>query len=182
MIITVAKAEKAKLDPAAAEIISLLAEGSFRDAHGVLQKVISASSDKELTVAEVERVTGAPQSTLVNQFIEAIDRKDTNAGLSVLSDIEEQATDTQIFMKLVLHKVRSILLLRFAQNLEPLIEAQFSDTDVAFLKEISARAGSSVNARALHSLLGAQTKLGATHIPTLPLELALIELSEESTK
>ena len=179
MVTSVAKQEGFTLEPASADLIALLAEGSFRDAHGVLQKIIFSSSgkNKKVSVKEVETVTGAPQGALVNQFIEAIDKKDTDAGLSTLSDLSKQGVDMQVFLKLVLHKLRSILLIRFAKNLVPVVKEQFGDDDVSFLEELSTRKGSNINAATLKVLLEAYAKLGVAHIPTLPIELALIDLS-----
>src|SRR3989344_2774966 len=56
----VAKKEGATLERDAAELIALLAEGSYRDALSILQKVLASSSDNRLTREEVEKTTGAP--------------------------------------------------------------------------------------------------------------------------
>ncbi|MEK7515958.1 MAG: AAA family ATPase, partial [Patescibacteria group bacterium] len=66
MTTAVAKKEGCTLAPDAAELISLLAEGSYRDALSVLQKVFTASTDtstslsagKKLSREEVEKATG----------------------------------------------------------------------------------------------------------------------------
>jgi DNA polymerase-3 subunit gamma/tau len=176
MVTNVAKQEGYTLEPTSADLISLLAEGSFRDAHGVLQKIIFSSKDKKISVLEVEAVTGAPRAEMVNQFIEAIDRKDISLGLATLSDISKAGVDVHVFMKLVLHKLRSILLLRYAENLKKVVEEQFGKEDIAFLEKISERKGSNINARALSAMLGAYAGIGVAHLPTLPVEIALIEL------
>ncbi len=176
MVLNVAKQEGYTLEPTSADLIALLAEGSFRDAHGVLQKIIFSSKDKKISVEEVESVTGAPRGELVNQFIEAIDRKDLEAGLATLSDLSRAGVDMKVFMKLVLHKLRSILLLRFAKNLKPVVEEQFGSDDFSFLEKISERKGSNVNASVLSAILGAYAQIGVAHIPALPIELVLIEL------
>ena len=176
MVINVAKQEGFTLEPTSADLIALLAEGSFRDAHGVLQKIVFSSKDKKISVEEVESVTGAPRGEIVNQFIESIDKRDLSAGLSSLSDISKEGVDMHVFLKLVLHKLRSILLLRFAKNLESIIKEQFNDEDFAFLLNISERKGSNINAATLSELLGAYSKIGSAHIPPLPIELSLIRM------
>jgi len=176
MVTNVAKQEGFTLESASAELIALLAEGSFRDAHGVLQKIIFSSKDKKISVDEVEQVTGAPSSVLINDFIESVDKKDLEDALGALSKAVENGVDMRVFMKLVLYKMRSILLLRFAKNLEKIIEEQFSTEDFSFLKDISLRKGSGINAQVLSVFLEAYTKIGNAHISQLPIELALISL------
>ncbi|OGG71769.1 DNA polymerase III, subunit gamma and tau, partial [Candidatus Kaiserbacteria bacterium RIFCSPHIGHO2_12_FULL_56_13] len=68
----VAKKEGCMLAPDAAELIALLAEGSYRDALSVLQKVLTVSSDKKLLREEVEKATGAPKRELVHSLIYAL--------------------------------------------------------------------------------------------------------------
>lgn len=176
MVSRVAKDEGFTLEPASAELIALLAEGSFRDAHGVLQKIIYASTDKKISVEEVEKVTGAPKSKLIHDFIEALSVKDLNAALGVLQDVSAQALDTKLFLTLVLHRVRTIMLLRYAKNLEKTLEAQFSEDDFTFLVSISERKDVAINSQLLSSLLDAVSNIEIATIPTLPIELALIEL------
>ena len=176
MVTNVAKQEGFSLEPASADLIALLAEGSFRDAHGVLQKIIFSSKDKKISVSEVEQVTGAPPATLINEFIESVDKKDLDSALEGLSKASEEGVDMRVFLKLALHKMRSILLLRFAKNLEGIIDEQFSEEDFKFLKKISAKKGSGINSNTLRELLDAYSKIGNAHIPQLPIELALITL------
>src|SRR4051812_87712 len=75
MVLDVAKKEKYSLEPASAELIALLGDGSFRDTHGILQKVISSSKDKKISREEVEMVTGAPRGALINEFVAAFDEQ-----------------------------------------------------------------------------------------------------------
>src|SRR6185503_9924439 len=56
----VAKKEGVTLAPDAADLIAMLAEGSYRDALSVLQRVLS-SGDTKLSRADVEAATGAPR-------------------------------------------------------------------------------------------------------------------------
>ncbi|HVB19942.1 MAG TPA: DNA polymerase III subunit gamma/tau, partial [Candidatus Paceibacterota bacterium] len=61
MVAVVAKKEGYALAPDAAELIALLAEGSYRDALSVLQKVFAGAEGKSLSREAVEAATGAPR-------------------------------------------------------------------------------------------------------------------------
>ncbi len=176
MVKEVAKKEGFSIESASAELIAMLADGSFRDAHGMLQKVLSSSKDKKVSVAEVEVVTGAPKGKLVNDFIEALDTRSLDKGLTVVQTVVADNIDIKIFLKLVLHKVRAILLLRYAKHMKKTIEEQFSEEDSAFLLQSAQNKDSYITASVLYELLGAYDATDRAYISQLPLELALIQL------
>jgi len=182
MISNIAKKEKFTLEPASADLIAMLAEGSFRDAHGVLQKILSSSKDKKISIEEVEMVTGAPKGKLINDFIEAVALKKLDDALMVVGDVVAQNLDVKTFMKLVLHKIRVILLLRYAKEMEGGFKEQFEKEDFEFLKKIShdkENKGFYINAEVLCELLGAYDSISRSYITQLPVELALVKLLKE---
>lgn len=176
MIVEVAKKEKFTLEPASADLIAMLAEGSFRDALGILQKILSSSKDKKVSIAEVELVTGAPKGQLVNDFIKAIAEKKLDDALKVVETIVSQNFDMKTFMKLVLHKIRVVLLLKYAKEMEKGFEEQFVKEDFDFLKKMSENKDSNINSDVLYELLGAYDAIARSYITQLPIELALVKL------
>ena len=83
LVLDVAKKEGAALEPAAAELVALMGDGSFRDTLGILQKVLTMSADAKLTEAEVAKVVGAPPAALVNRFLRALAGKDIASALEI---------------------------------------------------------------------------------------------------
>lgn len=178
MIERVAKEEGFTLELAAADLVALLADGSFRDAHGILQKVIGASRDKKVSLAEVELVTGAPRGELVNGVVAAIESGDIASALGVVRKVADANIDMKVFISLLLEKVRAVLLLKFAPDMKGEVLEQFTDEDGKFLEDI-ARGGGKINSKTLAALLDAYVATGRSAIPQLPLELALINLLGE---
>jgi DNA polymerase-3 subunit gamma/tau len=176
MVTKVAKKEGFTLPPAAAELIALLAEGSFRDAQGVLQKVISSSKDTEVSVEEVETVTGAPKGELINGLLAAIARGDLSGGLAAVNKAVGENIDMKVFVKLTLQKLRAIMLLRHAPELEESIQEQFGEEDIELLRELAHERGSVLDSHALKELLVAYDETGRSAVPQLPVELALVSL------
>jgi DNA polymerase-3 subunit gamma/tau len=175
LAMNVAKKEGYSLEPASAELIALLGDGSFRDTHGMLQKVLSASSDKKISVEEVELVTGAPKASLINDFITALDIKDAANGLKAIKAASDQNIDMSVFLKLALHKIRSLLLLKFAPDMVATIEDDFSEEDFIFLKELAAKKELHINSKTIIELLNAQEQMRISPIPELPLELVFTQ-------
>lgn len=179
VVLAIAKKEGFEIEPASAELIALLGDGSFRDTEGILQKVLSSSGDKKISAQEVEMVTGAPRSSLVNEFIEALDAENVSAALMAVDKAAKANVDMRAFLKLTLHKVRLILLLRFAREMETGIQEEVSDTDFIFLKKLAAHAESKIGSRTIVELLHAAEGLGYTYLPSLPLEMAVLKLGKK---
>jgi len=175
-VLNVAKKEKFTLEPAAADLVALLADGSFRDAHGILQKIIASSRDKKVSVEEVELVTGAPKSALVNAVLEGVEEGKLEQALGAVREAAEANIDMKVFLKLLLQKVRAVLLLRFAPDMTDTIEEQVGDEDFKLLKKLAENKDSKINSDVLRILLEAYDNTGRSYISQLPLELALIAI------
>jgi len=110
--LTIAKLEGAVLEPAAAELVALLGDGSFRDAHGILEKVISMTSQaafakasasrRKITREEIEQVTGAPKAELVRDILEALVEKDIEKGMKAIQGATAANAEMKLFAKLIL--------------------------------------------------------------------------------
>ncbi len=182
MVVSVAKKEGFSLEPSSADLIALLAEGSFRDAQGILQKIFSSSKDKKVSVEEVETVTGAPRADLLNALLEAFEQGSAEEGLGAVSKAVAQGSDMKVFMRLLLERVRAVLLLRFAKDIRGRIEEEFSERDFSLISKIAGTKETRINAALLRRLLETQAEVTRAYIPHLPLELAVIELCEGQVK
>lgn len=176
MVLDVSTKEGFKLDPASAELISLLGDGSFRDTHGILQKVLSSSVDKKITHDEVEMVTGAPRKQLVMQFLGALSNKDLAGTLSLIQQASKDNIDIKTFLKLILHKIRTVLLIRYAPELAKGFEEEVGEDEFKVLKSLADAKESFINSQCVLELIEAQEKTKFADISVLPLELALIKL------
>jgi DNA polymerase III gamma/tau subunit len=142
----------------------------------ILQKVIGATSDKNISIEQVEIITGSPKGVLLNNIIEAIEKADLNKGLKSLHETVKQNIDSKLFLRLLIERVRSVLLLRFAKDLETEIRDNYTDTDFKFLKDMADNKSSKVNSKILDELLKAYEEINFSAVKEIPLELALIRL------
>lgn len=177
LVIKTAKKEGFVLEPASAELIALLGDGSFRDTHGILQKVIHSSKDEKISVEEVQKVTGAPKSTLVNGYIEALAEKNIEKGMQAILQASEHNIDMKVYLKLILMKLRGVLLHRFAPKEKKYLEEMFGE-EIGFVEKHSVDSKETITSATLKRLLEAYEEVSFSHIPQLPLELALIDLSD----
>jgi DNA polymerase-3 subunit gamma/tau len=170
----IAKAEGYELDAGSAELIAILGDGSFRDAEGVLQKVLNFSKSKKVKREEVEAITGAPKTLLVNDLLAALADKNLEAGIATVKRATEENLDMKLYLKLVIQKFRMGIILRYAPKLEKEMSGELSEDDLNFLKEIKDK--SAFNSQALSALLEAYQNTDRAFISELPLELALIKI------
>jgi DNA polymerase III subunit gamma/tau len=179
-IAEIAKEEKYDLDSDAAELVAILGDGSFRDALGVLQKVLNFSKGKNVKREEVEKITGAPKATLVNSFLVALAEKDLEAGMTALKTAAGQNLDMKLFTKLIVEKMRGVLLARHAPKLMETMAGGFGESDLEFVKDLAKKDKDGIlRSKTLASLLRAYQNIDRAFIPELPLELALLEILGE---
>jgi len=173
LVLDVVKKEGASMTPAAAELVALMGEGAFRDTLGILQKVLTISSDEKLTEEEVAKVVGAPGSQTVNAFLKALAAKNIDDAVATFHKALESGADAKTFIMLAITKVRAVLLIRFAPKTEKELMGQFGEDDVVLLKALSGKDGAAINSNVLAELLTALLETPRSPMPQIPLELAL---------
>jgi DNA polymerase-3 subunit gamma/tau len=176
VVIAIAKKEGFTLEPASADLVALLGDGSFRDAQSILQKVMGSSKDRKISLEEVVAVTGAPKGEMINDFIRAIDENNLEIGLKSISQATEANIDLLLYFKLVLHKMRAILLLRNLKSAEENLKEEMTDTDFIFLKSLADKKPSKINSDTLLTLLTHYDLVAKAYLPEMVLELVLSKI------
>jgi DNA polymerase-3 subunit gamma/tau len=176
LVTDVAKKEGTTIEPAAAELVALMGEGSFRDTLGILQKVLTLSSDAKLTEEEVAKVVGAPKGKLVNEFLEMLALKQPGEAVAIFHKALQGGASAQAFIMLAMQKVRGVLLLRFQPKAESELAGQFGQDDITYLKDLAGQKGAAINAEVLAQLITAYIETARAPIQEIPLELALYRL------
>ena len=175
VLTTVAKKEGFTLEKSAAELIALLAEGSFRDSLSILQKVLSVSKDTKVDIAEVEVVAGAPRGELIRSLMKALADKDSSSALKAIEQAVTANLDMRILARLLIHRMRAVLLMRYAPEIAETVAKELTEADIELAKSIVKNPG--VTSETLRALLRAYGDMAYAAVPHVPLELAVIELS-----
>ncbi len=180
MIFDIAKKEGFELDHGSTELIAMLGDGSYRDTLGILQKVVNFSKTKKIKKEDVEKITGAPKTTLVNEFLLAIVNKNIEEGIKIIQKSSTENLDMKLYLKLIIQKLRIAIILRYAPKLEKEISFDLSEIDLEFLKElIKSDKEGMLRSKSLSILLEAYQNIDRAFIAELPLELALIKILGE---
>jgi DNA polymerase-3 subunit gamma/tau len=176
VITSVAKKEGYKLAEGGAELIAILSDGAFRDALGTLQKVISFSKDKIINIEEIEEITGAPNTTLVEDFLLAIAQKDIEKGYECISKASKQNIEMMVYLKMIISRLRYALMLRYAPSSKKYIEQALGERDIKFITELISSKPEHISSVTLLILLSTYQELRNSVINELPLELALVKI------
>ena len=183
VVTSVAKKEGYAVDDASAELVALLGDGSFRDTLGIVQKILSYSKEpasakgssvaRKISQDEVLLVTGAPAIELVHDVISSIANKDLELGLTSVKKAVSGNIDMSVFLKLILHTARAVLLVRFGA--ETSVKGDLSEKEFSFISGLAKKDGV-FSSQTLVELLTAYERTTGAYIPSLPLELALVNI------
>ena len=175
----IAKAEKFELSKAAADLIAVAADGSFRDALGVTQKVILASGDEIGDADEVAAIIGAPRTTLLMAVVAALHQKDVEKGLEAVATATAEHVEMKLFVRLLLERVRAVMLIRNLPAKKEELLAHFNEEESELIAGYAAEATTPLNSHLLVRLLTVAEQTSRTQLPYLPLEIALVEACEK---
>jgi len=180
-VFDIARKEKFNMDPQAADMVAIAADGSFRDALGITQKVMLASGDKLAGADEVASILGAPKNVLLMDILEAFDSGSTEKALHAVGSAVSAHVDMKLFMKLLLERVRAVILIRHNQADADMLLEQYAEDDRALLKAYAEKTGSHIHSHLLLRLLEAAEQTGKSFLPQLPLEIAIVDILGEKS-
>jgi DNA polymerase-3 subunit gamma/tau len=171
-----AKKEGYSIEPSAADLVAFLADGSYRDALSALEKVLATSTDKKITREEAERATGVPRLSLVVAFVRALAQGAPGEALANIRHVSAEGIDLPLYLALTLELTRTILLVRHAPELRKEIATELGEDEYPVIEELAMMPESKLTHHTLKLLLDATERMRFSPVPSLPLELVVLEL------
>lgn len=184
-VVSIARKEGFDIDEEAAGLVALFADGSFRDSQGMLDQIFSLGADQnkdsKITGKEIREFLAVPAVEMVENFILSIIERSTEKGMEIIQKITEQNNDINVFLKLVLRGVRSMLILRLApppaSGMAEKLKKTLGEREFKFLEEHKSKPQPGELERALKILLDAYDIKSRSYLPQLPLELAFMKIT-----
>ncbi len=177
LITEIAKKEGYAMEPAAADLVSLMGDSSYRDALSMLEKVLASANGKNVSLEEVEAATGAPKHALVQSLIKALSEGNAEAALSAIQQATAAEVNMSLYLTLVLERMRLILLVRSAPELRKEIQQELGADEYGEVETIAQAKDTNLTHKTLLTFLDAASRMRFSPIPQLPLELAVLELT-----
>jgi DNA polymerase-3 subunit gamma/tau len=177
---TIANAEKLTIEPAALATLAAASDGALRDAEVMLTKLASHSDSRTITAQAVQSLLGLVPVTWHAQFVALVAAGDRSRALAFLHSLVAQGTDPDQFTRGLLEYLRLVMLQKIDAGIVAgagLVLAQAQQTE---LEQFAATMDGALLVRMMQTLTRARTELKGAAIASLPLELAVIELTQPS--
>jgi DNA polymerase-3 subunit gamma/tau len=175
----VAKKEGYSIEPSVTDLVALLADGSYRDALSILEKIFATSKDKKITREEAERATGAPRLSLIEDLARALHEGNIEASLGAIQKTSAADVDMHLYLTLLLEYIRNVLLIRHAPELRKELATELGEDVYGSMEKLAAPADSKLTHQTLKAFLDAASRIRYAPIPALALELAVYDLLGE---
>jgi DNA polymerase III gamma/tau subunit len=135
--------------------------------------------NKKVSLKEVEDITGAPKSTLVFSFIQGLVFGDKEKSLIAIQQAKQDNISMKIFLALILEKVRLIMLISNSPSLKDKIKSEIGEDEFKIIFELANNKDSKLKSGLLIDLLKAYEMIGKSYIESLPIELAVIGMTNQ---
>jgi DNA polymerase-3 subunit gamma/tau len=167
-----AEAESIQIPAAATAAIARSATGSFRDALGTLEQLVTYTGS-EIALQDVLAVLGVADASLLERTVDAISAGDARAALMALEECVEQGRDAGSFASDLEVRARELLVIQTLGEMPP--ELSLTPEADAALQAQAERVDSGVVVRLLELLGAALEAVRAGADARTRLELALVK-------
>ena len=175
---SIADEEKIKIDKKVLEQIAYRSDGSLRDAEGLLGQIFSMGV-KEITEKEASLVLPRSDFSSVAKILEFVAQKNLKDALIFLNNTVEEGVDLFKLTEDIIELSRLVLLTKLSNELGKLsfaVDEKLLKEIMKFAKEFS----TTQLMKIIETFLEQKRHLRASHVPQLPLEMALVMLIPET--
>jgi len=175
----IAKKENIKIDKNILETIARQSEGYMRDAESLLGQIISISG-KEITAEKADLVIPRSDINEIVNLIDILAKKDSAGGVRLINKLVDDGVDLKKFVSDLIEIIRKLMLGKINSGLSERLGLELGES----FENIIDRAGQSLSLERLiyliESFIRAKNKIKESHIPQLPIELAIIQSCQQA--
>ena len=175
-----AKKEKIKIEEAALNILAHNARGSFRDGEGLLDQAITFCGAREVTVQDIQELLGLVEIKAIADFCDFLFQKKTGEALHFLEEISNKGLDIGEFTKTLINYLREGLVLKISPEINP-GSLGLTKEEIEKLKNQVKNMEQKKILKTIELFLDASNKMKYSPIPQLPIEIAIIETTQETS-
>ena len=169
------EAEKIKINDDAVRLIANYAGGSYRDAESMLEQ-LRVWNDKIIAKEDIEELLGAVDFEKVKAMTDYLNNAGAKEAIDYVGVLTEGGTDLEMFAKALVNHLRKIMLIKVDSSLASLMAQELTPEQMEIvIKQADAFSLSDV-AQAIRIFTIAQNDIKRSSIPSLPIELAVVEI------
>ncbi len=181
-ITKIAQQENVAIEPEAAEMIAVTANGGMRDAESLLAQIF-ALEDKTVTPKEVALILGTTTGTDVQSLVTSLVAQDVWIAMGVVQKIVDGGFNINIFIQSTIHSLRGLLYYTLIHEKPPTSKdttaadyLPLTASERSFLTEQASQTSSRVVLDMITHCEKALRDTPRSPIPQLPLEIAIVEI------
>lgn len=185
----IAKKEGVKADEEALKIIATASGGSMRDGESLLSQVLSFVTEGEkIGKEDVKSVLGLVEKQVIASFIDPILDGDAKKALSVMNDIFSRGTDVEEVHSSLIHYLREMMILNIISGkvengpIYDILMTTLTEEEMEVMKKQVERIDEKKIREMIDVFLETGNKIRYSPIPQLPLEIAVVGVSESFLK
>lgn len=167
----VVKEEKIEADEAALQLLARKADGSFRDGLKLLDQI--ASSGSKITLASVEEGLKSTSFKDILDLTSAMGMKDAASALAIIHQQSEKGANIKECTTQLLEVLRSLMLIQAQAGIS--VKQQFGNQIYEEMVKLAGVFKKKELVQALQLVQESLEQLKYTSIPSLPLEVAVVE-------
>ncbi len=171
----VVESEKLEIDSDVLELIAKKADGSFRDALKLLDQLASQGTKVTKLIFEQSFNSGSLED--LNKLLNIISKKDTSEALGMVQKQIESGVNLKDYILSLMSELRLMLLLK--NGAATSIKDEISEDKFNNLTALAERFSTEGLINLLNNLQTAFEKMKVVSIPSLPLEIAIIESTSQ---
>lgn len=172
----IAKEEKIEVADKVLEIISLMGDGSMRDAESILGQVFSLG-EKKITLEVAELLLPRSDFLMIFGLWQKLVNKETKEAIELINRLVEEGVDLKYFCRQFIDFLRGAILTKIDQNLGVYSYFQIDKNQKEEFFALLEKTSENDLRQMIEEFVRRQREIDLTPIPQLPLELAVIKLS-----
>jgi len=173
--------ENVTADKEALNLIAQTASGSVRDAETLLDEVVSFSGkSNKIEIETIQTLLGVADKESIFKFLGFLQNKQTKEAIEFINEIIFKGVDLNEFIKSVIEYTREALLLKINPQLQSQLLSIFSEEEKQKINQFVATGTETELKQTLEFLMLAETKMKYATILQLPLELAIIDITQKN--
>ena len=171
----ISEKESFEIDEPALKAIARSAGGSIRDAESILSQIVAFSFDKKITLNEVESVLGTVRFGKIKDFLGFLAENELEQSIRFINNLQNEGYQLHEVMKLVIGFLEKTLLLKLDVNQEESLKSEFNQEEIEALKQLAQIFEAQKLKTLLKEFMLALPSVKKAVIPSLPIELVIIE-------
>ena len=171
----IVSAEKIKINDSALRLIANYAGGSYRDAESMLEQ-LRIWDDKMIEESDIEELLGAVNFEKVKVMTDYLGGADAKGAIDYVGMLAEKGTDLEMFAKALVSHLRKIMLIKVDSSLVNLMAQELTADQTEVVKKQAEVFSLNSVAQAVKIIMVAQNDIKRSPIPSLPIELAVVEI------